>query len=218
MLWKNETFKTVVVIGVIPLLLVTCLYFGFPRMLNTEVFPVFTVISGSMCIPSGECDVFSHAFERTLHVGDLIVIQGVDAKELKTTYPNSDIIVFNDPKLAKNDPHANIVHRIVDVVEVNGTLYFHTKGDGNGGSNVWPQTPKSVDPWQSGTGDSLSTFESAISEDYVYGKVVMRIPWVGSIAQFFQQNNIIWIILILLAVLFMIFTFVLPLMKKKFNS
>ncbi|MCL2134646.1 MAG: hypothetical protein FWH37_03710 [Candidatus Bathyarchaeota archaeon] len=214
-LWKNEVLKTAIVIVLIPVL-VGCFWFGLPRALNTEMFPVFTVTSGSMCIPSGECDVFSHAFERTLHVGDLIVIQGVDAKELKTTYPNSDIIVFRNPTKDVKDPQANIVHRIVDVVEVNGKFYFHTKGDGNGGSNVWPQTPmQGIDRWQSGTGDSLSAFEGAISEDYVYGKVVMRIPWVGSIALLSQQYSVIPIILFLLIILLVVFEFVLPLMKKK---
>jgi signal peptidase I len=214
-LWKNDTFRTVITIALIPIL-VAGFWFGLPIALNTQTFPVFTVISGSMCIPPGQCNTFADTFERTLHVGDLIIIQGVDAKDLKTDYPNSDIIVFRNPQLPKNDARANIVHRIIDAVEVNGTLYFHTKGDGNGYPNVWPQTPaQSIDSWHSTTEDVTSTYEGAISQDYVYGKVVMRIPWIGSIAMQSQKNSIIPIVLGIIIVLLIIFEFVLPLIKKK---
>jgi signal peptidase I len=214
-LWKKEAFKTVIVIGLIPIL-VACVWFGMPKALNTEIYPVFAVISGSMCIPPNECDAFSHVFEKTLHVGDLIVIQGVDANDLKTSYPNSDIIVFRNPQVAVNDSHANIVHRIIDVVEVNGKLYFYTKGDGNGYPNVWPQTPtQSKDNWTSSAEDPTSTYKGAISEDYVYGKVVMRIPWIGSIVIFLQQNNIIQIGLFAIIVIVIIVGFIIPLIKNK---
>jgi signal peptidase I len=215
-LGKNEVFKTVVAVALIPILVIS-FWVGLPVALNTEMFPVFTVISGSMCIPPEQCDRFADTFERTLHVGDLIVIQGVDARDLKTDYPNSDIIVFRNPQLAVNDPSANIVHRIVDVVEKDGTLYFHTKGDGNGYPNVWPETPKSKDPWSSTSEDPNSTYDNAISQDYVYGKVVMRIPWVGSLAMLSQQFRIIPIILVILIILLVTFEFILPLIKKKNN-
>ncbi len=214
-LWKNETFKTAITIALIPIL-VAGFWFGLQAGLNTKIFPLFTVTSESMCIPPGECDPIAHTFERTLHVGDLLVIQGVNPKDLKTDYPNSDIIVFRDPTRAVDDPKANIVHRIVDVIEVNGTLYFHTKGDGNGYPNVWPQTPtSSIDPWRASTEDPSSAYDGAISENYVYGKVVMRIPWVGSLALLSQKFSVIPIILVIIIVVLVILEFVLPLIKKK---
>jgi len=213
-LWKNENFKTVMVIALVPIIL-SGFWFGLPKALNTEMFPVFTVISESMCIPPS-CNVFSDAFERTLHIGDLIIIQGVDVKDLKTDYPNSDIIVFRDPTKAVGDSSANIVHRIVDVVEVGGKLYFHTKGDGNGYPNVWPQTPtQGADSWRSTAEDPTSTYNGAISQDYVYGKVIMRIPWIGSMAMLSQRFSIIPIILVALIVFIVIFEFILPLIKKR---
>ncbi|MCL1977323.1 MAG: hypothetical protein FWG55_04350 [Candidatus Bathyarchaeota archaeon] len=215
-LWKNEIFKTAITLALIPIL-VAGFWFGLPKALNTEIFPLFAVTSGSMCIPhDSQCNLFSHTFERTLHVGDLLIIRGVDAKDLKTDYPDSDIIVFRNPTSAPNDPKANIVHRIVDVVEVNGTLYFHTKGDGNGYPNVWPQTPtRSIDDWRSTTEDPSSTYNGAISEDYIYGKVIMRVPWIGSLALQSQKYSIIPVILIILIILLVTFEFVLPLIKKK---
>jgi signal peptidase I len=213
-IWKNDVFKTIVTLALIPIIIIG-FWAALPRALNTEVFPLFVVISPSMCIPHEDCSIFSHTFERTLHVGDLIIIQGVDAKDLKTDYPNSDIIVFHDPIKAIDDPKANIVHRIIDVVEVDGKLYFHTKGDGNNYPNVWPQEPHSKDHWHSSVDDPTSTYDFAISEDYIYGKVVMRIPWVGSIAMESQKNMAIPIILGVIIALIVIFEFVLPLIKKK---
>ena len=77
----------------------------------------------------------AHPFDRTLSIGDIIIVQGVNPKDLNTNYPNSDIIVFHSP----NDPSILIVHRIIGTETVNGTTYYQTKGDGNG--NPWPQTP-----------------------------------------------------------------------------
>ncbi|MGD6809188.1 MAG: signal peptidase I [Candidatus Bathyarchaeia archaeon] len=195
--------KTAITIALIPIL-VAGFWFGLQAGLNTKIFPLFAVTSESMCIPPGECDPIAHTFERTLHVGDLLVIQGVDPKELKTDYPNSDIIIYQNPELPANNPKANIVHRIVKYEDINGTRYFWTKGDGNGYPNVWPQTPtSSIDPW------------SPISEDYVYGKVIMRIPWIGSLALLSQQYTVIPIILVLIIIVIVMLEFVLPLIKKK---
>jgi signal peptidase I len=201
-LWKNEYFKTAVTIALIPLL-VAGFWFGLQAGLNTNIFPLFTVTSGSMCIPPEPCDPIAHTFVRTLHVGDLLVIQGVDAKDLKTDYPNNDIIIYRNPQLPADNPEANIVHRIVRYEDINGTRYFWTKGDGNGYPNVWPNPAESTDPW------------CPIPEDYVYGKVVMRIPWIGSLALLTQQFSIIPIVLIIIIIVLVILEFVLPLVKKK---
>ena len=76
-----------------------------------------------------------HPFNRTLNVGDIIIIQGVDPETLNTNYPNSDIIVYKKPADPEDTP---IVHRIVASYEINGTLYFQTKGDGNAISGLHP--------------------------------------------------------------------------------
>ncbi len=107
-------------------------------VLGTGV-PVRVVESGSMCVPyDGACNGWSHPFAQTLHIGDIIVIQKVNPADLNTNYPNSDIIVYENPTNPTSTP---IVHRIVAVNKINGTLYFQTKGDGNG--DQWP-TPVST--------------------------------------------------------------------------
>jgi signal peptidase I len=202
-LWKKDFFKTAIAIALIPLI-VAGFWFGLQAALNTRIFPLFAVTSGSMCIPyDGACNGWSHPFDRTLHKGDLLIIQGVDPKDLKTDYPNSDIIVYQNPNLPANDPQANIVHRIVKFEDINGTRYFWTKGDGNDSPDVWPNPARYTDPW------------SPIPEDHVYGKVVMRIPWVGLLALMAQQYAVIPIILVLIIIILIVWEFVLPIMKKK---
>jgi signal peptidase I len=202
--WRNDYFQTAVIIGLI-VAVVLGFFYGSQLVLNTP-YPTLTVETGSMCIPfDGLCDGWSHPFDRTLHVGDLLIVQGVNAAELNTNYPNSDIIVFHEP----GNPDRLIVHRIAAVQEINGKLYFQTKGDGNGGSNYrWPTIPpvSEYDPWPGGQG---------ISQDLVVGKVVGRVPWVGLVTLFMRQNALGLPIVIALIILLVVLEFVLPILKKK---
>src|SRR5512136_2660493 len=142
--WKNEYVQTAIVIGVIVLVFFGA-WFGATLVLNTQN-PVVVVPSGSMCIPyDGACQLhlWDHPFERTLHVGDLLILQGLNPSDYSASYPDSDIIVFHEA----SDPQTLIVHRIAAVDKINGTLYFHTKGDGNGVR--WPAavTPQMYDSY-----------------------------------------------------------------------
>jgi signal peptidase I len=199
-LWKNEYFQTAVVIGLIALA-VFSVWYGSQVVLNTQ-YPVLAVVSGSMCIPyNSRCDGWSHPFDRTLHIGDLIIVQGVDPADLNADYPDSDIIVFQDP----TDPTDLIVHRIISKQEIDGTLYFETKGDGNG--NNWPSTPKyGMDEW--------SGYPNGVPESLVVGKVVMRVPWVGHLVLFMRN----WFgipLVIAIILLVVIVEFVVPLFRQK---
>ncbi|HEX9262681.1 MAG TPA: signal peptidase I [Candidatus Bathyarchaeia archaeon] len=202
-LWKNEYVQTAVVIGVI-VLIVFGFWYGSQLVLNTP-YPVLAVVSGSMCVPyDGACDGWSHSFEQTLHIGDLIVVQGVNPSDLSDDYPNSDIIVFHKP----GDPTELIVHRIVAIDNVDGTLYFRTKGDGNGG-NKWPNIPlqSEYDPWREGS-------TPGVSEENVVGKVVMRIPLVGNIVLFMRNPSGI-VIVVAIAAILIILEFIIPVFRKK---
>jgi signal peptidase I len=205
-LWRNEYFQTALVIGLIALA-VFGFWYGSQAVLNTP-YPALAVVSGSMCIPyDGACDGWvsvNHPFARTLHKGDLIIVQGVDTQELNVNYPDSDIIVFHEP----SDPSDLIVHRIVAVDEINGTLYFRTKGDGNSRTK-WPDIPTvtDYDPWKT---DGID----GVREDLVVGKVVMRIPWVGHLV-LFMRNSIGLPIVIALIILILVIEFVFPLLRRK---
>ena len=185
--------------------------------MNTRIPPALAVVSGSMCIPfDGGCDGWAHPFDRTLHIGDIIVIQGINPINLKTDYPDSDIIVFHRP----DNPHELIVHRIVATTTIDNKLFFFTKGDGNNPPDTWPTIPQLYehDPWYSG---NASIPQGAVSQDFVVGKVVMRIPWIGHLAIFMHDalgvnNNYVAIpIVILLIILLITVEFVSPLLKRK---
>ena len=135
----NEYFKTLVAVVLI-VGVVFGLFFGLRAALNTSD-PALTVVSGSMSIPYDAADnnfwlTITTPFDRTLSVGDIIIVQGVNPKDLNTNYPNSDIIVYHRP----DNPGELIVHRIVSKEIINGTIYFQTKGDGNQ-PEVWPNVP-----------------------------------------------------------------------------
>jgi signal peptidase I len=197
-LWKNEYFQTAVVIGII-IIVVFGFWYGSQLVLNTP-YPALAVVTGSMCIPyDGACDGWSHPFTQTLHVGDLIIVQGVNPADLNANYPNSDIIVFHRP----GNPDELIVHRIAAEDVVNGTIYFYTKGDGNP-TDKWPNPiqPAEYDPW------------GRVSQDQVVGKVVMRIPWLGQIV-LFMRNSLGLPIVIALIIILVIVEFVAPVLKGK---
>ena len=200
-LWKNDYVQTAIVICFIAVV-VLGFWYGSQAVLNTT-YPALAVVSGSMCIPyNGVCDGWTHPFSHTLHIGDLIIVQGVDPQDLNSNYPDSDIIVFHKPSQIDE----LIVHRIVAEEERDGVLYFYTKGDGNG-YNKWPAIPQrsEYDPWNGNNG---------VPEDLVVGKVVMRIPWVGHVV-LFMRNSIGLPIVIGFIILIVIIEFVVPLLRKK---
>ena len=215
-LWKNEYVQNGVVLGLIALAIFG-LWYGTQAVLNTQ-YPALAVVSGSMCVPyDAQCEGWTHPFAYTLHKGDLIIIQGVNPQVLNANYPNSDIIVFQEPS-KPTDPDAKIVHRIVAEALVNGKLYFYTKGDGNS-QYTWPSIPPSqyYDNWYSNPSDPNGTYNGAVSQDYVYGKVVMRIPWLGYIVLFMNPEYNPWglPIVVALIILLVIVEFVVPVLREK---
>jgi signal peptidase I len=203
---RNEYFKSALLIGII-IAVVLGFFFGLQLALGTSV-PVRVVESGSMCIPyDGACDGWTHPFAHTLHVGDIIVIQKVNPADLIGNYPNSDIIVYENPTDPTSTP---IVHRIVQIQNINGTLYFQTKGDGNSATK-WPKTPgvgeyDSNQLWSTGQG---------VPQDLVIGKVVMRIPYFGWITLFLRGNSWGLPVIIGLILLLVVLEFIVPIVRGK---
>jgi len=201
-LWKNEYFKTSLAIGLI-IAVIVGFYVGVALALGTTV-PIRVVESGSMCVPyDGACDgllSLNHPFAQTLHKGDIIIIQAVDPADLKANYPNSDIIVYKNPNGV-----TPIVHRIVEKQEINGTLYFKTKGDGNS-----PIKYPEVSNYYDNIPDSRG-----VPQNLIEGKVILRIPWFGWITLFMRGNSWALPLVIALIVSLVVIEFVLPLIKEK---
>ena len=68
-------------------------WFASKIKLNTE-YPILPISSSNMCVFQLNCDGLTNPFERTLHVGDLIIVQGVNAMSVRVAYPNRDIWFF----------------------------------------------------------------------------------------------------------------------------
>jgi signal peptidase I len=204
-LWKNDYFKTLVAIILI-ISVVLGFFYGLQIGLHTS-YPALTVISGSMSIPYGASDnnfmlSVTHPFDRTLSVGDIVIVEGINPKDLNTNYPNSDIIIFKSPIDGEL-----IVHRIIGEKTVNGVMYFQTKGDGNG--DPWPGSPTSgLDPWDYNN-------PPGVPQSDIVGKVVMRIPWFGWITMAMRDNSWGLPVIIGLIMVLVIVEFVVPILREK---
>jgi signal peptidase len=113
----KEPYSTILYI-IFGILLAFTINQGLAFALNTDL-PIVAVQSGSM--------------EPTFYKGDLLVLQGVNADELKV----GDVIVFSYP--GGTTP---VVHRII---EINPDGSFQTKGDNN---NVQLPFEKKIKPEQ----------------------------------------------------------------------
>lgn len=187
---RNDYVQTVI-LAVILFVGVFAFWFGLRFAFQSE-FPLLAVASGSM--------------EPFLYRGDLIIVQGglnftgLNAA-LKDAQPPGEVIVFYHPQSGRPPPvylpvagteaHL-IVHRAVYKELNNETWYFRTRGDANFGN----------DPWK-------------VSQDYVVGKVIGKVPWIGNIPLFMHENPFFatFIIVLLFAVLIVV-DFILPLRKK----
>jgi len=187
-------------------------WFASKAILNTE-YPILPVSSSNMCVFQSNCDGLAHSFEPTLHVGDLIILQGVNAMSVRVAYPNSDILVFHFPKSDSSDTGGLVITRVVAKEERNGMIYFRTKGDGVG-AHTWPEMPSvsECDQWYDYRENY--TWNGMISENLLVGKVVFRIPWIGYIALFVQNPSGILVIVVLIIII-LIAKFAIPTSKSK---
>jgi signal peptidase I len=110
----------------------------------------------------------------------LIIIQGVNASDIHPgPYPNGDILVF---RLSSGSDEL-IVHRAIGETTINGTIYFITKGDANAEPGPAPFPGGEVP-----------------IED-VIGKVVLRIPWIGHLSLFMQNQSGVYLIMALIIII-----------------
>lgn len=186
-LFKNEYVETAVMIIVI-VAVVLGVWYGSQYILNSE-YPALAVASGSMCVPQGpsRCDGWSHPFDRTLHVGDLIIVRGVNPNDINPGPKYvGDIIVYR--ALGTN---TLIVHRVINkTVDEEGNIFFITKGDANPG----PDQP--------------------VPSSQVVGKVVMRIPWIGHLALFMRNSSGLYVIIAVIGLLVVV-EFLIPEFRNK---
>jgi signal peptidase I len=115
----------------------------------------------------------------TLHVGDIIIVQGgLNISEINALpAPEGDIIMFREP----GDPNDFIVHRAIGKTERGDLWYFTTKGDNNNYPDHW-----------------------LLPETHILGKIVGRIPLFGFLFLFLQTLGGILLVTIVLSSMFLV--------------
>jgi signal peptidase I len=160
---KNGIFATLLLLLFI--LLANFVIQGALTLILKTSHPLHTPISGSM--------------EPTLNIGDLLIIQGGITGETVHAHPgDGDIIIFLDPRDTDGIP---IVHRAFDMYKVGDTWYIVTKGDHN----------PTVDDWRwygFPVGGNYSV--AGIPENYIVGKVIFKIPYLGYFLRTFDETTI----------------------------
>lgn len=139
------------------LLLLFCIIFLF----FTSHSKIFIVLSGSMMpmmIP-----------------GDMIITNTVNPVNLEV----GDVIAFQDPHGKSNTV---VTHRIISINNSSESRNFQTKGDANGGSDIF-----------------------LVPESNIIGKLAFVLPFVGYLPGFLKNNPIIYILLIMIPALLLIF-------------
>jgi signal peptidase len=185
-LWKNEYVRSLIFLGVV-LGGIAAFWVGLRLGLRTD-HPLLAVASPSM-VP-------------TLQVGDMIVVQGgfagcdINVGRYLSASPG-DVIVFHThlpggPNLRPwTTGDELIVHRAVEKNQVGDKWSFKTWGDNNGQMDSWD-----------------------VPEEYIVGKVVGVVPYVGGIPLYIRTPTGIAVIVGLIVILIVI-EIVIPLVREK---
>ncbi len=174
-LWKDDSLLSWLFSLILAFIIVKFIFFPFLSLFLGTSMPLVVVESGSMHHPGSFIGnviglednfeiwwkeeskwYFNMGLNKTeaekwplktgLEMGDIVVVSRKD--NLKV----GDIIIF---EAGKKHP---IIHRIVKIKEINGKVYYETKGDNNSGQ---------------------LSIEKSIPENAVIGKAVFRIPFLG---------------------------------------
>lgn len=101
-------------------------------------------------------DIFSTFDYKTgLNIGDVLVIYGKKPENIDL----GDVLVFIPKQRNFYENYGPVIHRVVQIDDINGSKYFTTKGDHNP--------------------DSVPSFEGEIPTEDIIGVGVFRIPYIG---------------------------------------
>jgi signal peptidase len=100
-----------------------------------------------------------------LRQGDIVFIVKAKPEEIKI----GEVIVF------RGRGGELIIHRVVDIVSMNNTYYYVTKGDNNPGPDVWHFGNKPGIP-----------FDRVVGKVVGINDFVLKIPYIGEITLMFK--------------------------------
>lgn len=158
----SNWFIVIACIILVPILLIN-LCIMFQSMTNKDEVPnifgfkPFMVLSGSM--------------ESEIHKGDLIITKIIDADTVQI----DDVIAFRDAA------DTVTTHRVIDIVEKEGSTYFITKGDNNSSQD-----------------------QNLVALEDVEGLYIGRLPGIGSIMDSLAKPTVILILVFGITAIFVI--------------
>ena len=191
-IWKEDSFASLFVNVVLAIVIIKFIIFPVLGLLLGTSFPVVAVVSCSMDHSSTNCWADCYLKESGLNecinkpaslcgqtgddfwnnCGQWYEDKGITEERFQS-FPQKngfkigdifiltkaknievgDIIVYNN-----NVNNAPIIHRVVSIINEDGKIYYQTKGDHNQG---------------------IFAFEDKISSSQVYGKALLKVPFLG---------------------------------------
>ena len=157
--------------------------------------------------------ITSESMVPTLNVGDLVITEKRDAKDIKANEKDGDIIVLKGAKYFYDhgfepvywnnlDGDIPIIHRAIDKKKIDGTWYFLTKGDNkivaDGGVNLINGSMED-DYFLMEYNKSDAIY---VPESEILGVVVIVVPYAGYIGMYFPVIVIISIVILGIYLLF----------------
>ncbi len=153
--WDKQ--KTLTIVGIvlcallIPILVINCILI-VKSWVNKDEIPN---IGGRTPLI-----VLTDSMDPKIKSGDVIICQEIDGEDVREGF----VIAFFDPA-SKND--TVVTHRVVDIEEKDGILYFQTKGDANNDvDKIWVAETALIGVWKG-----------------------FRLPLIGHIALFMQTTG-----------------------------
>lgn len=164
--------------GVISVVFKTLAYVFLCLLFLVTAFLIYYMVSNTIAKRKGEnpnislYTIVSPSMEPYIKVYDVIIDKKVSAsEELKI----GDVVTFYSSTL--NTDGYTITHRIYDIKESDGKVYYITKGDNNDCVDV-----------------------GSITKENIVGKVIYKFNGLGKI-QFFLSSKLGWLLIILLPAL-----------------
>jgi len=175
-LWNSDSIWSWLADLIILWIIIKCVLFPLAALISASALPSVIIETGSMqhqsvCGNAGavrlgfddwwgnhentysgynisKSEFLGFKFSKGMNIGDIILLSGRNKDNLKP----GDVIIYNAGEAKP------IIHRIVQVYNQSGTIYYETYGDNNCGQ---------------------FQFEKAVKQEQIIGKASARIPLLG---------------------------------------
>nr|WP_282594326.1 signal peptidase I [Halorientalis brevis] len=138
------------------------------------VLPFLLVAAPDLAGADHSYVVLSSSMSPSINAGDVVFVSEDDPTKIR----ENDVITFNPSGGPLSERDELITHRVVNVTESDGTLYFETKGDANDSPDAEP-----------------------VPAENVVGRVTFTIPFIGHVVSFASSGAGTLLLIVVPAVL-----------------